>query len=243
MNDHQEFFYTFNKLKGMFIEEIVGGAINHERYSVLSESQRNELSQKYIEDEESEESLISIVDEYDFYIGSFCKTSDDLLSQWRGYASGEVGYCIEFDEEKLKNHAVNKGLSGIVDCEYDDAKVKIEIDKLSEQYANKEMDLSTWLGRLMALCVYSKHSGFKEENEKRIVMTGVNGTNEAVSFRCKGGVLVPYIPFKFDKEAIKSITIGPAKHQGICKKSLDMYLKKLEYKDVKIELSDTPLTT
>jgi hypothetical protein len=236
MNDHQEFFYTFNKAKKVFLEKSAEHFIKHDKFLEVNESEKQQLAQNYLDSGEAEDNLISSINKNDIYIGSFCKTGGDLLSQWRGYTSGDIGYCIEFDEKKLKN----KTTRAIVDCKYDDGEAQITIDKLSEEYTNQGIGLSEWLVGLVKLCLYSKHHGFEEENEKRIIVIGDAETT--VLFRSKKGILVPYIPFEFDKEAIKSITIGPTKHQEICKKSLEMLLKSLQYKDIKIKLSETPLT-
>jgi hypothetical protein len=243
VNDHQEFFYTFNKIERIVIKKNVENILKKEKYSDLDYAQKREWSLSYLDSEESKTDLKNSFEKSGFYIGSFCKTSSDLLSQWRGYASGEVGYCIEFDEAKLEKKSTNTANCSIRDCEYDEVKIQKNIDSLTERYENEEIEITTWLTELLALCSYSKHQGFEEENEKRIIMSEGDELNNNVNFRVKGGVLVPYITFKFDKDAIKSITIGPAKHQEICKKSLEMFVTSLEYQDIKIKLSDTPLTT
>ena len=74
----------------------------------------------------------------EMFVGSFCQTGD-LLSQWRGYTLGKVGYCIEFDEKILrantKNFSVGKSSSktAILSCLYDDKEKRRIIENQAAQ--------------------------------------------------------------------------------------------------------------
>jgi hypothetical protein len=237
MNDHQEFFYIFNKAKDEILNKSTSAVLSEGGFKGIVQLNREKLMQRHRDSGNAEDDLIRIVNKNNFYIASFCKSGSDLLSQWRGYTSGNIGYCIEFDENKLKNIPH----TAIVDCEYDEEKINQNMDELLKKYDfTDSKQVVEWINSLLAICIASKHHSFKEENEKRIVVM-TSKIEIKPSFNCKQGILVPYVPITFDETAIKSIRIGPTNNQELCKKSLGMFLESLGYNHVNIELSDTPL--
>lgn len=242
MNDNQELFYYFNEVKMEFMETSCEELMAKKSQNMDKEHKQKIISD-YLKSDEAREKINDSIRRLGFYIGSFCVTSNDLLSQWRGYTSEHVGYCIEFDEEELAKTTINDHPFTIVDCNYDRESIVNKLSEAKSEYVKGDIgSLKMWLNRLIMVCVLSKHRGFEEENEKRIVLVKPENAVEKPLFRIKNGVFVPYIPLKFQKKAIKSITVGPTNQSDLCKESLVQFLANLDYKRVEVYNSDTPLT-
>jgi hypothetical protein len=101
---------------------------------------------------------------------------------------------------------------------------------------------------------FFKHSGFREEEEYRIVITNIFG-NDKIQFRNNGKTIIPYIPatltgVKKDateeekKEKIilplREIKVGPCEDFMQVKKGIEMLLRANGYFGVKITSSSIP---
>ncbi|WP_416424483.1 DUF2971 domain-containing protein [Pseudomonas sp. App30] len=107
------------------------------------------------------------------------ENNDGLLSMWRGYGAGGSGVAIVFDTAKI-NAADNSPLIiGAVRYASTQARLKWIRDKLAE-IANlirgitpSDEELSHiayhWIERLKVFSLFTKHEGFHEEREWRIV--------------------------------------------------------------------------
>lgn len=223
------------------------------------------------------------------FVCSFCQTGD-LLSQWRGYASDDIGYCIEFDEELIKHALENYECSnkirtsGILDCIYIDDKKEELIDKVSSELKEEKIETETLVeddlldvldlelasdesaqevvdlfsgsvytvsyekvpvvfSKALMTAVKLKNKSFIEENEKRLVIDTDGYDSEQIKHRNRAGVILPYIPFKFDKRAVKSITVGPHHHSKLASEGLKLFLKGIYSEEEMPEVieSDIPL--
>jgi hypothetical protein len=95
---------------------------------------------------------------------------------------------------------------------------------------------------LSGLLPQFKHSGFKEEQEWRIVVQQ-STVRPIVSFRAKAHVLLPYLKLKLangGKLPIKYIRVGPGREQELTKRSIESYLASRSYEDVEVHLSNVP---
>ena len=169
------------------------------------------------------------------FIASFCEDEGDLLSQWRGYSKGNVGYSIEFCENEIKK------LESLYleECLYETSeKNELKTSIVNDFFNGKEIN------RLLNLSARYKNEGFKEEKEKRLwVLLPIKDDapiQTEIHFREKKGVLVPYIKVPFEEKWIKSVTIGPSRDQDLAEKSLRYYLDSKNYKNVKIKKSKIP---
>lgn len=105
--------------------------------------------------------------------------TDGLLSMWRGYGAGGSGVAIVFDTAKINASEDSPFIIGPVRYEttadrlgWMDAKMKAIAELLTGTTPNDE-DLYHiayhWIERLKLFSLFTKHKGFHEEQEWRIV--------------------------------------------------------------------------
>jgi hypothetical protein len=120
---------------------------------------------------------------FDVYIACFAQhrrnDDDGLLSMWRGYGANGNGACIVFDTSELNEVDESPLIIGKV--EYASRNERIEwIDGIIATFAeilqahsvpDEELRFASWIlfERLLIFTLYTKHSGFHEEQEWRIV--------------------------------------------------------------------------
>jgi hypothetical protein len=154
---------------------------------------------------------------------SFCR-SHDLLSQWRGYSGGGVGYAIGFSSDALL--AIGDGCR-LRHCIYEKSDQIRIINELIEdmQLQHKlhlhidrpELFFGAAFERALIECgALFKDIAFQEEDEWRLI-TAVRGYNEAnFSFRAGQSMPIPYYRLNIAtdswKDKIHDITIGPCPH-------------------------------
>lgn len=106
--------------------------------------------------------------------------NDGLLSMWRGYGAGGVGVAIVFDLAKLQAREWSPLVVGKVRYEgsaerlaWIDAKISALSDALRQHSPLDDAQLAqiahAWIERLKEFAIFTKHSGFREEKEWRIV--------------------------------------------------------------------------
>lgn len=107
------------------------------------------------------------------------ENNDGLLSMWRGYGANGGGVAVVFDSGKLKFVANSPFIVGKVDYDGQPARLKWITDKIVSlaqtiaKYEKTRENLHTaayaWLERLKLFSLFTKHSGFSEEGEWRVV--------------------------------------------------------------------------
>ena len=102
-----------------------------------------------------------------FFVTCFCET-DDLLSQWRGYAAEEVGYSIGFKASGLQAHNLLRVI-------YDPAEQRDAFATCIRRFAQSHGGFPAHLredllSQLVQLAILFKHPGFSEEREWRLVI-------------------------------------------------------------------------
>jgi hypothetical protein len=220
LNDSSEFEY------GM---EIIFDILNEylESKSIVEEDKK-----RIIEVFKLQESLFN---DNTAYITCFC-TDGDLLSQWRGYAGGS-GYAIGFDSKFLNNKGFLDALKDKTNIRWDFGRVRYGDDakqfvkklipncvdivnsylvdfpeglsrtrngKYVTEYIHSLQSLR-WLFYNVAF--FSKHDGFREEMEWRLV--GIPTGIPLTKYRTTGTGIIPYVEFNFSDELF---TIQPAKY-------------------------------
>ena len=177
------------------------------------------------------------------FVGSFCSSAIDNLSQWRGYGSYNGCYAIEFNA-KISKHK-KKCIYNI--SEQVDAATKhaSRITKISEKYFKKlrtdqpyPLDhpiqqelISTNLEAHVEIARF-KHKGFEEEKEHRIILIAVDdyeGTSNKILFRNRNGLIIPFVEYEIPLNSFKRIWIGPMKEQELAEHSLNMFIDSLEW--------------
>jgi hypothetical protein len=174
------------------------------------------------------------------YVTSFSRVRDQL-SQWRGYCQPGPGFCVGFDSQKLANACSEQGFV-LVPCLYDE---KDQFALLGELFEHSRTTDDFPPGNRFAMLllrwgVAIKHSGFKEEQEWRLIITGP-GTNEFV--RPGKSFLVPYLEFNLPDSRqlqLKTITIGPTPHSALSERSLQSAINHHGIKCEKILRSSIP---
>ncbi|SET44011.1 DUF2971 domain-containing protein [Pseudomonas graminis] len=120
---------------------------------------------------------------FDTYIMCLAKhapeNNDGLLSMWRGYGAGGSGVAIVFDTKKIAVSESSPFIIGAVKygtredrLNWITTKINGLAKILSEQTLNDEELFSVayqWIERLKIFAVFTKHNGFHEEQEWRIV--------------------------------------------------------------------------
>lgn len=172
----------------------------------------------------------------DMYAASF-STRGDLLSQWRGYA-GRGGFAIGFSQRVLK-----RALAGRADgvrVRYGPAarrELVGVLNDLIDEWGRPPSDDE--LLRLMPRAAGFKDPAFSEEREVRFVVR--DSASQSVQLRDVAGILVPYVPLEFPRNALRHIRMGPGRDRRLHKLSLEAALKSYGYDhSVDITASDVP---
>lgn len=173
------------------------------------------------------------------YVASFCET-DDLLSQWRGYANSGVGYSIGFKSESLAKNSESVLKKVIYDKEEQVKAILSYINKCipasTTDYA--AFDVST---DLFSLLLSLKHSSFSEEREWRLIDSfigwkpGIQSLD--IKFRPSKNYFIPYReiqPQLIEARGemvlpIKSIRVGPSPEPSLAKEALNWLLWEKRY--------------
>lgn len=158
------------------------------------------------------------------YVTCFCSESD-LLSQWRGYASGS-GFAIGFAGERLKAQA--DSLQGrLVKVIYDspppgdDALFRgsaLTVGESGSHMVPAPEDLAKY-----------KHRAFREEHEWRLVLSHASvlaRQSEQANPKFRSGVLglTPYVQVEFGSDSLVEVMVGPGGDQELRRLAVERLL-------------------
>jgi hypothetical protein len=193
----------------------------------------------------------------DFFVCSFSE-EDDLLSQWRSYCPGGIGFSLGFKLTKLKE-CVKQQKFTIMPCCYNKAEQKEKINKCinetSLRFRNEnEPDWQSLSFELIIefikLAPTFKHPKFQEENEWRIIAelyppTALpNKYYELFKFRPGQSMIVPYIEISLPKGEenliIDKIVVGPTHEPQLSKGSVETLLRAKNVEFGEIQCSTIP---
>ena len=181
--------------------------------------------------------------------------NDGLLSLWRGYGAGG-GYAIVFNTAKLQSllalelgafyhqflalcnvdynyHGLVAGAKQLPETIEDENKIKAALEEFIRTSGQTELD--SLVDPLTQLCLRTKHAGFEEESEVRIVslrsvpevwelakLDGERRSQRDIFFRPKGETLVPYLKLfghelygQTTRLPIDKIIVGPHPEQSM----------------------------
>jgi hypothetical protein len=174
MNDHEE--VRFGMLQGVdvFLDNAEMTNIfgpNREFYNYLCD-QIVGYRNKYGEDD--------VIDTFVFSLSEINENeSDGLLSMWRGYGGNGAGAAIVFDSAALNANEDSPFIIAKVDYGTTEARiqklnalVKVLLEKLASNYVPKEqlhLVAHQFIERLKIFSLFTKHDGFSEEREWRVV--------------------------------------------------------------------------
>ncbi len=204
--------------------------------------------------------LRAIKSEYDTYVTSFSE-SDDALAMWNYYSKGSLyeGINIGVNAETMINSlSLNANEESRAKVQLfkviyeEDVQRKIISDFIEELHAHYESGdehavkyhISTMLNTLKMLF---KNSCFKHEKEVRVVVqiSKQFKSEVPVKYRSFAGYFIPYIELKFDKSAVRQVTMGPMvgseQQKALQRAILDEMMTDHGYCDVAAKCSAIPV--
>ncbi|HDR2890719.1 TPA: DUF2971 domain-containing protein [Enterobacter asburiae] len=217
----------------------------------------------------------------DIFTVSFCRNAD-LLSQWRGYSGKAQGVSLVFEQQELiamfegfiarentllkqgiyleKFYLINESVTYTDPEQTPEFKEKIqayinEYETYKKSIGPNEASQSGYIQYMISqVAPFFKHSGFREEEEYRIVIRNLFGNNK-IQFRNNGKTIIPYIPVTLTGEEkpteekvrqktlklpLREIKVGPCEDFMQVKKGIELLLKVNGYFGVNITRSSIP---
>jgi hypothetical protein len=185
------------------------------------------------------------------YFCCFCET-DNLLSQWRGYAENGGGVSIEFDPAGFGAIAGDDSAHGLMRLwrVFYNGEQQREIVRKCVNYPywptpNETDRISYIVDALQFFMPTFKNSDFSAENERRLIFTPFPAAAVKPSFRNRRSLLVPYVKLsqltsQTFKLPIKGILIGPSPYSALNVESTRVMLETHDYAGVQVRASTTP---
>lgn len=250
LNDKEEIAYSY-RLIVKLIDEIP--ELNPDLFGKIKTHYSNKY--KHIVDGEND-----FRNKLEYFTTSF-STESDNLTLWNNYAKGKnyTGYNIGFDKKKLIDEMTeNKYLPVFGSVIYDKQKqIKIihAIFKKWNMLFNRALKckktnevklfdiLFELIDVLSIVSIFFKNPQFKNEHEYRIVIVNAFGVENSKPTKVveKNGLFVPYLEYKFSKESVTSINIGPTFDENIFYTSTNRMLLNFGYEDKDVCRSKIPL--
>jgi hypothetical protein len=187
------------------------------------------------------------------YVASY-STKHDLLSQWRSYSGGKVGYCLGLATDGIAT--LDDSTPLLEPVIYKDSLAQQVISKMVnrvDEYLqnNKFGDVEVGFllgmvgGTLANLACTIKHPKFEEENEYRqFYQPGATSLQLEQNFRNGRFGLTPYVEVPFIEEGrlpLRSVTIGPCQDADLEIYIIKPLLEKHSYLNVEVLVSEIPL--
>jgi hypothetical protein len=211
-------------------------------------------SKKYSKNEDAQElkTRIGYVTTVNVCVTSFTKNGD-LLSQWRGYGEGGVGYSIGLIGAELKRLA-NAQRFILCPVIYEKSDQILLVREIIERWlaGTHHVDGLTptqdeppeFEDYFAMLAPMFKDPSFKEEGEWRLISPMLSCDLDRFSFRAGRYFLIPYYRFSLEEPTISfslsKIVVGPSPMQDLSKLALDSFLYSKDMHDVPTQLSCIP---
>jgi hypothetical protein len=268
LNDSLEIENGANNLKSIIKSIISKNISKFDKFfdESLEDSHIEDFS-NYISDAIVGSRAFSLTDAMNIYVISFCQHKDSyhqkngLLSQWRGYGSGE-GYCLVFEESELKEfirvHCLSRNLtqkSGSVVYSNYKSMIK-DYDSFTEMIIKLVGDVissedhvpapTPFMDTIYDMAIFAKHRAFKEEMEYRfsinVLINDDYDRDISRRFINKDGIVVPSISIGHSGDIsrlIKKVIIGPGRNSDEKAIGVDE-LRRQKQLNFEISVSDTP---
>jgi hypothetical protein len=207
----------------------------------------------------------SKIQEQDVYVASFSNDGGDRLSQWRGYGSTGGAFSIGFGAATLLKScsaASHKGNTmPLTFCKYGNeghpslqnlfAVLKDRLDKpagassIEDGIAMLRRLLVEFYSAIGLVAARSKHSGFDEEREWRLVAVGTTAKDEEqIGFHSRNTSIVPHLRIPLHEEGgqiqLESIRVGPIPHPEEAVRAVRMLLTKYKVACNTVQKSEIP---
>lgn len=174
----------------------------------------------------------------------------DLLSQWRGYGTGNKAVCIGFKKDGLMTvkhkNRINLRISKII---YDKDNQKNKLMAFFEEKNRKYKKTNATLLNLLAnpihysslinILIEFKHHRWNEEQEWRLIASF--NSNEIVHFSGGSKWLKPYIDLKYEKLPLSNIKIPRSGYESRNKSSIEWLLRAKGKEGISVDISDIPI--
>ena len=252
LNDKEEVAYSYKLIVHM-IDEFKDLELNSELFEKIKTHFSNRY--KYIVDGSND-----FENKLEYFTTSF-STDSDSLTLWNNYAKGKsyTGYNIGFDKKKLISEMTDNGYLPIYGSVIYDKQKQIKIihaifkkwnmlfERASKSKKSNKVKLFDIMFELIDILsivsIFFKNPQFKNECEYRIVMVNPFGTetSKPTGIVEKNGLFVPYLEFKFSKDTVKTINIGPTFDENIFYTSTNRMLSNFGYHDKEVYRSKIPL--
>lgn len=250
LNDKEEIAYSY-RLIVRLIDEIP--ELNSDLFGKIKIHFSNKY--KHIIDGEND-----FRNKLEYFTTSF-STESDNLTLWNNYAKGKsyTGYNIGFDKRKLISEMTENNYLPIFGSVIYDKQKQIKIihaifkkwnmlfNRALKCKKTNEVKLFDTLFELIdvlsIVSIFFKNPQFKNEHEYRIVMVNAFGTENSKPTKVveKNGLFVPYLEYKFSKDSVTSINIGPTFDENIFYTSTNRMLLNFGYEDKEVCRSKIPL--
>jgi hypothetical protein len=226
----------------------------------------NELAQGFLQgvlDETQESPDMPGHADSKFFVSCFSELQDDI-NQWLKYGgeNGENGYAIGFRAIGLRID----GNTAVVRVNYDTAlhqSIAEDAARLTLEYYleglvgeraenpaqwGKEF-FETWDQSIYRLAPVVRDAAFSAEREYRMIHELQSYDMPFVRYQQKSSLLGRYIDLKphgweglrVPRLPIQKVMIGPGRHQGITKRSVESLLQQMGYTDIEVTLSERPV--
>ena len=222
----------------------------HHGIKVVADCVRNSMpaSSKPLVDK-----ILSEFERVETYVASY-STKQDLLSQWRSYSGGKVGYCLGLATDGIAT--LDDSTPLLEPVIYKDSLAQQVISTMvkrveeylqDNQFGDVEVGFLLGMvgGTLANLACTIKHPKFEEENEYRqFYQPGATSLQLEQKFRNDRFGLTPYVEVPFIAEnrlPLRSVTIGPCKDAELEINTVKMLLEKHSYSNVEFLESEIPL--
>lgn len=250
LNDKEEIAYSY-RLIVRLIDEIP--ELNSDLFGKIKIHFSNKY--KHIVDGEND-----FRNKLEYFTTSF-STESDNLTLWNNYAKGKsyTGYNIGFDKRKLISEMTENNYLPIFGSVIYDKQKQVKIihaifkkwnmlfNRALKCKKTNEVKLFDILFELIdvlsIVSIFFKNPQFKNEHEYRIVMVNAFGTENSKPTKVveKNGLFVPYLEYKFSKDSVTSINIGPTFDENIFYTSTNRMLLNFGYEDKEVCRSKIPL--
>lgn len=251
LNDKEEIAYSYRLIVTLIDE------YKDELNPDLFEKVKNHFTNKYkhIIDGDND-----FTNKLEYFTTSF-STESDNLTLWNNYAKGKnyTGYNIGFDKKKLVSEMTENGYLPIYGSVIYDKQKQIKLLhacfkkwnmlfiralKCKKTNEIKLFDiLFELIDVLSIVSIFFKNPQFKNEHEYRIVIVNIFGADNSkpTGIVEKNGLFVPYLEYKFSKDSVNSINIGPTFDENIFYTSTNRMLLNFGYQDKEVYRSKIPL--
>jgi hypothetical protein len=180
-------------------------------------------------------------------VTSFC-SEPDLLSQWRAYGTKTAGFAVGFRSDDLLQmvQRSSKDAQRLVRCVYEPdeqlevvrAILAMALHTSPERPVVPAAAEATFRRSMVLLAASLKPSGFREEQEYRIVTPEIAPGD--LHFRASDSIITPYVPLPFGRAQPVKILVGPTPHSEESQQSVRALLEKYGFHDTTVEASAIP---